>query len=190
MLAPAQTRKRRYGRNLVFALALAALSGLAVWGSITGLEHGPLADWGGTTGAMPADVGERLSIGIVSDVNRGPGEIRLLSLTPDALPAGLRILGFRSTPFGHGCLGAGRSFPADASRYTYEPLVGAVVSQGQAACVVIGLLPTTTGLFHIPGFKLTYEVNGSFFSEHTGPEQWICVPSARYSLADCPPSTT
>lgn len=123
---------------------------------------GPLAQQVPTSSWASIDVavGEPVSFGLVSFVNRGRSPARVISVRPVAPSSGVRLLGTYVTPVDPE-VGVLPGFPpAGVDADTWSPPRGTVVEPGERGFVVVGAEATQEGLQGFEGLEVTYEVGG------------------------------
>lgn len=167
--------------------ALLALAAGILSASSRGVSPGPLAAPAGTSSVItvPANVGDRLSLGVDTPNYLGSDPAVLEALVPDHVPGGLRILGFRAIMWGEGGMGAERAFPPRSSplrglaHYRLRPVRGFVVKSGRGAALVVGLEPVRTGVFTVPGFTLVYRIGARWYAARYEQALKVCAPSSK-----------
>ena len=127
----------------------------------------------GSMVGIPANVGDRVAAGLFAPVNASSGALVIDSIAPDAVPPGLRVLGYRVTQAG---IGSARAFPP--AGVPGDAVRGWVVQPGHGVNFVIGLEPLRDGTFTIPGFTVRYHEGWHRYTVHYGQAVRICAPLA------------
>ena len=168
-------------RTAAFVAAIAAFAlavGITVW--LVRATPGPLGERTGTASltGIPADVGGRLSVGVDSPMYSGAGTVIVDSVTPDRVPGGLRVLGYRAITWGEGGVGALRSFPPPG--HSLHPVAGWAVRPNEGLSIVVGLEPQQPGVYVIPGFTVRYHIGWHHYAAHYAQAVKVCSPLAPF----------
>jgi hypothetical protein len=160
------------GATLTLLVTLAAAAGVGAW-LAERTTGGPLATSPGGGIGTPVKVGRTFSVGVTSLTYHGSGLVFLRSVTPDSLPAGIRVVGTRAVAFGRGCFSSRPRFPP--SDYQLAPLAAAVLKPSQYMCAAVGLRAMREGRFVIPSFTVRYEIGVQGYETKANESVRICA---------------
>jgi hypothetical protein len=174
----------------VGAIVVAAVAGAWVWRSTRASEpQGPLAPPAGSRSIelIPADLGERVSFGVLLPPNAGGDPVTLESVNVD-LPDGMSLIGSSvqvASENGH-FVSSARGYPP--AGIEVHPVHGFTISghENQSSTgLLLGVTAERTGVLSLPNVSLMYSVAGHSYVADYEQGATLCVPADSFP-AGCP----